>query len=64
MNLFLSYRERGMNPRGLRNNLPHGAIPSCTRFFLFMAKSGGRGGGRKERKERREKNAKTVEYNS
>lgn len=56
MNLFLSYRERGMNPRGLRNNLPHGAIPSCTRFFLFMAKSGGRGGGEEgEEGEEREK---------
>lgn len=55
MNFFLSYRERGMNPRGLRNNLPHGAIPSCTRFFLFMAKSGGRGGEEGEEGEEREK---------
>lgn len=49
-----------MNPRGLRNNLPHGAIPSCTRFFLFWRKVEEEGG----RKERREKNAETVEYNS
>lgn len=58
MNFFLSSRER-MNPRGLRNNLPHGAIPVLA--FLSLGRKWREG---EREREKRRKNAETVEYNS